>query len=244
VSGGATERRGFYARWLSPEGYLGLHLVVGFLVALATGLVFNYIRDEVFEAPATIAVDMWAEHAVERVRTPELTSVLSTVTLVGNTATLAALSVGVGIVLAARRSHRRLAMLAATMVGGSLLNLLLKTHFQRARPSEIPSLVHATGYSFPSGHSMGSMLFFGALAYVVYFSFDGHQLWRLAAVVLCAVLVLLVGLSRVYLGVHYLSDVAAGFAGGLFWIGVCLSGTEAWVRLRDWRRARQPAADA
>ena len=86
---------------------------------------------------------------------------------------------------------------------------------------------------------MGSMLFYGSLAYVVYFSIEKHRGWRVAAAVTCMALVVLVGGSRIYLGVHYLTDVLAGFAGGLFWICVCLSATEGWIRLRDWRRRRQ-----
>lgn len=237
-----SRRPGLYERWLSPGGYLGLHLVVGFLVALATGLLFNYIRDQVFDAPATVAADVWAQHVVETVRAPWLTAVMTAVTVVGNSSTLAVLTIGVGAVLLKSGSNRRFAMLTATMIGGGLLNVLLKTHFQRARPTELPFLVKASGYSFPSGHSMGSMLFFGSLAYVVYFSIEGHRGWRIAAVVACFVMVLLVGGSRIYLGVHYLSDVLAGFAGGLFWLCVCSSGTEAWIRLRDWRRARNAGA--
>ena len=59
---------------------------------------------------------------------------------------------------------------------------------------------------------------------------------------LCVLVILCIGASRVYLGVHYLSDVLAGFAAGLCWVAVCLSGTEAWVRWRDWRRKRAGAA--
>lgn len=235
---GREPRPGLFARWLSPDGYLGLHLVVGFVVAAAAGYLFDLVKDAVFSAPATLAADAWAERVVADARAPWLTAVMTAVTLVGNSSTLTALTVAVGVALYLNGSHRRLATLAATMIGGSLLNLLLKTHFQRPRPSELPRLVYAGGYSFPSGHSMGSMLFFGALAYVVYFSIEGRRALRVAAVVACALLVVLVGGSRVYLGVHYLSDVAAGFAGGLFWLAVCVSGTEAWVRLRDWRRAR------
>lgn len=239
----APENRGarwvaVYAKWLSPEGYLGLHLVTGFLLALLMGLVFNYIKHEVMEAPAAVGLDMWAQRVALAMHTPWLTPIVQKVTLVGNAATLTVLTVVVIVILAVVGSKRRLFAFLATMTGGPLLNVLLKTHYQRPRPDAFPHLVVANGYSFPSGHSMGSMLFFGALAYVVYFSIEHHRAWRVAAVALCIAMVLVVGLSRVYLGVHYLTDVLAGFAGGLFWIGVCISATEGWVRIRDWRRRR------
>jgi undecaprenyl-diphosphatase len=236
----AEERRvSAVARWLSPEGYLGIHLVVGFLVALATGLLFNFIRDEVFESPTALAADTRAEEIALGLQRPWLTSVMRFVTFFGNTSTLTMLTVAVAVVLLATASRRRLVMFLATMIGGSLLDMLLKTHFQRARPDAFPHLTHASGYSFPSGHSMGSMLFFGSLAYVVYFSIENHRRWGAAAAVACMALVVLVGGSRIYLGVHYLTDVLAGFAAGLFWICMCLSATEGWIRLRDWRRRRR-----
>ncbi len=233
-----SPRTGLYARWLSPEGYLGLHLVVGFLVALATGFTFDLIKDRVMEAPATLAADTSAHAFVQSIQSPALTTVMRTITFFGNTSTLTVLTVAVAVWLAARHSRRRLYMFIATMTGGPILNMLLKTHYQRPRPTAFPFLTHADGFSFPSGHSMGSMLFFGSLAYVVYFTFERDRVWRITAVALCLALVVLVGGSRIYLGVHYLSDVVAGFTAGLFWIAVCLSATEGWVRIRDWRRAR------
>jgi undecaprenyl-diphosphatase len=89
---------------------------------------------------------------------------------------------------------------------------------------------------------MGATLLFGSLAYVIYFSIDHSRRLRLLAVTLCVLMILCIGASRIYLGVHFLSDVLAGFAAGLCWVAVCLSGTEAWVRWRDWRRKRAAAA--
>jgi len=235
----AAPRVGVLARWVSPEGYLGIHLVVGFLVALVTGLIFTFIQDEVFESPVALAVDVRAQEIALAMQRPWLTAVMRAVTFFGNTSTLTALTVAVAVVLLASGSRRRLVMFLATMIGGPLLNLLLKTHFHRARPSAFPHLTHAGGYSFPSGHSMGSMLFFGSLAYVLYFSLEKHRRLRVAAVAACLALVVLVGGSRIYLGVHYLTDVLAGFTVGLFWICVCLAATEGWIRVRDWRRKRQ-----
>ena len=243
TGGEPVERPTFYTRWLSPEGYLGAHLVVGFLVALVMGLLFDYVEDEVFDAEATLAADAGAQELVRRIASPALTSAMRLLTHLGDTGVLVGLSAVVSVVLGLQHSKRRLYAFLATMIGGSLLNVLLKNYYQRARPSTLGELATAHGFSFPSGHSMGSMLFFGSLAYVVYFSIDRGRAWRALAVLLCIVATLVVGFSRVYLGVHYFSDVVAGFAAGLCWIGVCLSGTEGWVKWRDWRRGRTLAAD-
>jgi undecaprenyl-diphosphatase len=234
----AATRPSFYTRWLSPEGYLGLHLVVGFLVALVAGWAFGRIADWVFASEATRSADRWGQEVAARWRSPRLTSYMRFMSVVGQMWMLGVLSVPVAVALLRARSHRRLYAFIATIVGGALLNPGLKEVFRRARPSGIDALAVSHGYSFPSGHALGATLFFGALAYVVYFSIDHSRRMRLLAVVLCVLLILSIGASRVYLGVHYLSDVVAGFAAGLCWVAVCLSGTEAWVRWSEWRRRR------
>ena len=89
------------------------------------------------------------------------------------------------------------------------INTLFKVIFMRARP-DINPLVIETGYSFPSGHSMISMAFYGYLIYIIYTHKDNAR-FRSLLISLISVLVLLIGISRIYLGVHYTSDVVGGF---------------------------------
>jgi undecaprenyl-diphosphatase len=212
------------------------------MLALLAGILFTFIAREVFTAEVTLAADAWAQSAAQSLRSPAVTWVMLAASWLGASGPLTGLSIAVGLVLFFQGSHRRLYAFAATMAGGSLLNVLLKLYYQRARPSDFPPLDVAQGFSFPSGHSMGSMLFCGSLAYVLYFSLEGAGARRrlgIPAIILCGFAILLIGLSRIYLGVHFFSDVIAGFTGGLFWIGVCVSGTVGWVRWRDWRRSRR-----
>lgn len=235
-------RPSFYARWLSPEGYLGLHLVGGFVVAVLAGWAFGRIADWVFDSEAVRAADRHAQRVAASWRSPALTAVMKFLSWIGKDYMRALIAAGVVVALVRARSHRRLYAFAASILGGVLLVQALKAVFRRARPSDIEVLSSAHGYSFPSGHAMGAMLLFGSLAYVVYFSIEHHRRLRILAVILCILLIVTIGASRIYLGVHYLSDVVAGFAAGLCWLAVCLSGTEAWVRWRDWRRKRAAAA--
>lgn len=230
--------RDFYRRWLSPNGYLGLHLVLGFALAAFCGYLFAEIADEIFfESEQYVAADAYAQALVKNITSPGLTSVMRVVTNAGDPITLLLLSILVGVVLLHQHSHRRLYTFSAIMIGGGLLNFILKDAFQRSRPDKALRLVQAGGYSFPSGHSMGSMLFFGGLAYVLFFSVERRPAWRIAGILSCLLAVLLIGASRVYLGVHYLSDVGGGFVAGLTWIGICITGTEGWIRLRDRNKA-------
>ncbi len=91
----------------------------------------------------------------------------------------------------------------------ALLNLLTKAIFQRERPLIDFWLVNESGYSFPSGHATVSMAFYGFLIYLVYNHFKKKYRWYIIS--LLAIIIVFVGISRIYLGVHYLSDVLAGF---------------------------------
>lgn len=89
------------------------------------------------------------------------------------------------------------------------LNLILKSILQRPRPTEF-KIINETGYSFPSGHSMISMAFYGFLIYLIYKNVKNKYL-KWTSIILLSVLIMLIGFSRIYLGVHYVSDVLSGF---------------------------------
>ena len=114
---------------------------------------------------------------------------------------------------------RRLYFIA--VAGGGLLNLLLKNFFERERPI-VNRMIEADGFSFPSGHSMGSMTYYGFLGYLVLRS-KRKPLSKLGLGILLCLVILLIGISRIYLGVHYPSDVLAGFVAGSVWLVICIS---------------------
>jgi membrane-associated phospholipid phosphatase len=128
-----------------------------------------------------------------------------------------------------RKVHAATFWLLATG-GGLLLNLLAKQFFQRTRPSFWDSIAPETSFSFPSGHAMCSMA--TAAALVVLFR---RSEWRNHVTVLAAIFVLMVGVSRPYLGVHFPSDILAGWTAALAWVvGLALSGAHA----RSWHQSR------
>jgi len=134
-------------------------------------------------------------------------------------------------VLIARRRFRWAAYLAITSLGGALLNQSLKFHYLRQRPDLSAAVLDAMGYSFPSGHAMSGTIILGALAYLAARSI---QDWRSksAAFAALATLALAIGTSRLYLGVHWASDVGAGFAAGLLWVTATTTGYELFRQYR------------
>ena len=111
------------------------------------------------------------------------------------------------------------------MAGSAALNHLLKGLFARPRPFFEHPLLVETSYSFPSGHAMESFVLYGMLAYFAVLALESWRA-RTAVVFGAALLVLLIGFSRMYLGVHYFSDVVAGYAAGGVWLSTLITGAE------------------
>lgn len=111
--------------------------------------------------------------------------------------------------------------------GGGLLTLLLKNLYERERPSINPE-IDAIGFSFPSGHSMGSVIFYGFVMYLVLRS-SRSELFKGLAISMMGVLVVLIGISRIYLGAHFPSDVLAGFIAGAIWLILSILALE-WIQ--------------
>lgn len=144
----------------------------------------------------------------------------------------------VGFLLLLRR-YRQALLTAAATGGGALLGTLLKDLFARARPEIVPHLVDVTSLSFPSGHAMNSAIVYLTIAVLLDRGLTGRRL-RAFVIGAAVLLVLAIGFSRVYLGVHYPSDVLAGWSIGAAW--ALLMGIAASVLQRD--RQIEPPEDA
>ena len=147
-----------------------------------------------------------------------LTPFVKAVTTLGSAKGLITEAVILLIVLCARKHPKLGVSVSLNLLVAWLLNERLKLIFQRPRPAD-PWLVHETGFSFPSGHSMVSMAFYGFLIYLVWRCVRNKKTRNILTAVLGA-LILLIGLSRIYLGVHYVTDVLGGFLIGLCYLTV------------------------
>ena len=151
---------------------------------------------------------------------------MGAVSLVGSPGTMALLALVVSLLLAVRRRWLILTGWVVAFVGGGILNWSLKQIIHRPRPADASMFLHRFSYSFPSGHAMGAVFGYGMLAYIIVtFSAERRSI-RAAVIVATVLLVLLIGLSRLYLGVHYFSDVVGGYAAGVLWLAACISGVE------------------
>lgn len=135
------------------------------------------------------------------------------------------------LLLAYLKRWWELGALTICLAGGAVLSFLLKTLFHRTRP-DLFRVVQETGYSFPSGHALATMCFYGMVAYLIMRIIDSWR-GRLTVMTLAVILSVLIGISRIYLGVHYPTDVVAGYAAGSMWLAFCISLLMWWERARD-----------
>jgi membrane protein DedA with SNARE-associated domain/membrane-associated phospholipid phosphatase len=238
------ERYDRQLRWLlrrlTPGQYLGLHLTLGLLAAAGCLWLFGGVAEDVLTGDPLVRFDRALAAYLHASATPPLTAFFLAVTALGSLEVIAPLGLLVAGFLGLRQRWLLLGAWLLGLTGSVVLDQLLKQLFARPRPVFEHPLVLETSYAFPSGHAMVSLVAYGVLAY---FAVLALRTWRArTAVVLgTALLVLLIGFSRLYLGVHYFSDVVAGFAAGGVWLSSLVTATETLRRAKP--RIAEPHGD-
>lgn len=211
-------------RELDPDEYLVMHAVLGLAITVA-GIVFVGLADEIAEGSTLVRVDLALAASLHASATPGGLELFRFITFFGGTPGLYIVSTVVVLVLIWRRQRLLAIGWLVAMVGVAILNTALKLAFLRPRPTfEEPHEV-AAGWSFPSGHAMATFVAAGMLGY---FGLVAARRAPLRVLILLAAVswTVAMGFSRLYLGVHYLSDVVGGFAAGTVWLSACISGLE------------------
>lgn len=164
-----------------------------------------------------ISFDSYVYQVISRFISSNLTDIMIIISFFGSGEVLAAFAVIILVVFFRKEKYSFYAsMIVINLLLSSLLNVGIKYRIHRNRPN-ILRLIDIGGYSFPSGHSMVSMSFYGFLIYLCCKNYKTK--WKFLIALLLAILIALIGLSRIYLGVHYASDVIGGFSLGILWIG-------------------------
>lgn len=196
--------------------FLSLSLLLGLVAAIGSLIFFGWLTDEVLEGDSR-QFDEATRAAVHQLASPIMTAIMRGLSFVGSTLALTIGTIIAVILFAIRKLGREAKLFTITMIGGALLNITLKLTFKRARPVPFFDLSPPETYSFPSGHSLMSACFFGALAAILTARIKSKRL-RLIMWTLATAMFLSIGFSRIYLGVHHTTDVIAGFAAALIWI--------------------------
>lgn len=208
---------------------VGWFYLLAFGVAMLAMLAFARLADEVLEAEAVHfdhAVLAWVQGHVAS----ELSPWIMAVSWLGSVPGIGLFGALFAMVLFARSQRLDAMTLGAVLTGGGLLTFALKHLFRQARPAHFPAPGGETSYSFPSGHALMSVCFFGYLAFWLVAQ-GPRERWRWLVAGLCLLLSGVIGLSRLYLAAHWPTDVAAGALVAVFWLACCLAGRR-WLAVR------------
>jgi len=223
--------RFFAARFARGE-YLGLHLTVGFLVTLVGLVAFSIITHDVIRHRSITQLDLKVTDFLNSHGTLFGYGFWAVISSLGAGPTLTILGLGVALLLTIRRRWVVLGGWAAAVLGSGLLDGALKLAIRRPRPELAVNFLTHLSWSFPSGHSLASMVTYGMLAYFLVLAVKGRKRLQIVASLFAVLLILAIGFSRLYLGVHYFSDVLGGFTAGALWLSACISGLEVARRLK------------
>jgi undecaprenyl-diphosphatase len=204
---------------------VGVFLVIGVVIAIAGTLAFAEIGEWV-QKGLTQSFDVAVLQWMHRHNTALLTQIAVELTYLG-TGTVVLMIVAVAALFLWHTEHKHSArLLLASVAGNIILNGMLKLVFHRDRPTVFEWQTTAVSSSFPSGHAMSATVCYGTVAYLV-IRLQKHRWSRVLTGVAAVILILLVCATRLYLGVHYPSDVIAGILVGLAWAAFCMATLEA-----------------
>jgi undecaprenyl-diphosphatase len=228
--------RNFFLRALAWLGRheLGTLLAIG---SVAAGVwIFAALADEVMEGGTrkfdrTLLLALRRPGDLQPLGPPAVLNAARDITALGGPTILTLLTAAVSLYLALDGKKHMALFVCGSIGSGSLLSNLLKDYFDRPRPDIVPHEVYAASYSFPSGHSMLSALTYLTLGAILARSHDS-KLLKAYFLLMALFLTVLIGVTRVYLGVHWPTDVLAGWTAGAVWALLC------WLLTRWLQRRR------
>ncbi len=201
-----------------PVVFFEAAIVISLAVSICCLFLFVWLGHEM-RAGDTLRFDETIRNWVHQFASPGMTTFMKVVSMMG--AQILALELLIAFLVFARLRWKRAAFwLAIAMVGALLLEATLKYAYHRIRPPAY-FVPEPASFSFPSGHSLTSFCFYGVLAGLLADRIKSLP-WRIAVWILAAVLIIAIGFSRIYLGVHYPSDVLAGYLAATVWVGTII----------------------
>lgn len=192
---------------------LFLEIVFCVLLSLAALFIFLKMGNEVLEKEV-FSIDVWLTNYIYSFRNPFVTAIMMYFTFLGSPLFLFSLSI-IGALFVFTKRKKDAVIYSVILYSVVILNLILKFTFQRPRPHHLP-LIYEDSFSFPSGHAMNSFVFYTALSYFILRE-TKNVTTTIFVSTISLIIILCIGLSRIYLGVHYPSDVIAGYTAGFIW---------------------------
>ena len=207
--------------------HLVAYLLLGFGLITGAAALFAEIAENLVDGKKLGQLDLLFSDTLRSTLPDGVVRVFALLTHLGDPVTLIGLSMAGLLTLLWQRRYWLCAGWVLAIGGNAVLNPVLKNIFKRARPLHEDGQTFAAGWSFPSGHASSSVVVYGMLAYVLVRWLPArYAAVRLPLVLLATALAFTVGCSRVFIRVHFASDVLAGFASGMAWLAVCILAIE------------------
>lgn len=199
---------------------LKMHLLLAFIISAFCIIGFSLISLLISDHKI-ISFDQLVIAKIQGLETPLLTNVMKFLTFIGSTPFVIVLSLCLIFFLYKVLNHRiELILFIGALAGTAILNDILKHIFRRTRPC-LHRLIEATGYSFPSGHAMSAFTVYVILSFLFWRHIPSK--WGRGLLILFSIVMILgIGISRIYLGVHYPSDIIGGYLASGFWLAVAI----------------------
>jgi membrane-associated phospholipid phosphatase len=233
ILAGAVQR---ISRLLGPHAALIVTLIVGAMIAVSLSAVFAQVYESVVAADGVAGLDHPVLDTAKTVRSPVVDVLATAYTDIGGTVGMPALALTVMVVLALRRRSWTPVILIVTAGAGSLLMTIAgKQLIGRTRPPLVDAVPpYEYSASFPSGHSLNSVVIAGIVAYLIVLRLKSQRA-RTLTVILAALFAATMGLSRVYLGHHWLTDVLAAWSLGAAWLAMVITAHRLYLTARTHR---------
>lgn len=216
---------------------LKFQLTRAFIISVISLAAF-VLMATLIEAHKIVQFDSTIINLVQGIESPALTAIMKFFTFIGSTKIVVILSILIIYFLYKVLYHRlELILFIAVIAGTPIINFILKSIFHRARP-EFHRLIEIGGYSFPSGHAMNAFSVYGILAFLLW-RHIATRTGRTLLIIFSIIMILMIGISRIYLGVHYPSDIIGGYFASGFWMTTTLWFFQWYVERQPQLKGRQ-----
>jgi len=228
----------FVKNRFTPDEEFGLRLTIGAIFVVIFIFLFYKIVDSFIDQKVLVQSDLRIINLVQIFRSPLLNNVMLFFTYLGKWEIVFAGVAILSILFLLTKRWRYLLALIVSVSGGEFFVWLVKNIIDRPRPPLINALAPEKGYSFPSGHSFVALSFYGLLAYFLFRAVKS-KLVKILIIIASSCLIITIGLSRIYLGVHWPTDVLASYAAGAAWLTVLITALEIRRKFKN-HRLRTP----
>lgn len=231
----------FIRQRFKPGEFFGLPFTILLILTTINVAMLSELAEHVVNSEQLKTLDMEVSAALFNIRTPIVSHFLFYITQLGSIYGITATTTLASIILILKKRIIQFVALLLSVLGSGLTMHYSKLYFHRERPLNLAYYVPESSFSFPSGHSTSIMALIGILCYFIFIDVKQHQT-RNALIFLGIVYIFLIGFSRIYLGVHFLTDVTAGFLLGFLWVLLAIGFME-YLTLKQLKRTTNLVLD-